>query len=88
MAVVDHHAELDNAEPNNAELNNVELSGLDALENLDDHESPTARIWSSLWPKVAALVLALGIWQLVVWSGWKPSYTLPGPDAVLPQLRE
>lgn len=83
MAVVDHHAELDNAE-----LDNAELSGLDALESLDDHESATARIWASLWPKVAALVLTLVIWQLVVWSGWKPSYTLPGPEAVLPQLRE
>ena len=50
--------------------------------------SRAVRVWASLWPKVAALVLALGIWQLIVWSGWKPSYTLPGPDTVLPRLWE
>ena len=33
-------------------------------------------------------MLALAIWQLIVWSGWKPSYTLPGPDTVLPRLGE
>jgi NitT/TauT family transport system permease protein len=35
---------------------------------------------------VAAIALALVIWQLIVWSGWKPSYVLPGPSKVFPAL--
>jgi NitT/TauT family transport system permease protein len=76
MAVVDLPTNLDNAA----------LSGLDALEAAEDRDSLVLRVWSSLWPKVAALALALGIWQMIVWSGWKPSYTLPGPDVVLPRF--
>jgi NitT/TauT family transport system permease protein len=41
-----------------------------------------ATAWRAVWPKVAALGLGLGIWQVVVWSGWKPSYLLPGPVTV------
>jgi NitT/TauT family transport system permease protein len=26
------------------------------------------------------------VWQLVVWSGWKPDYVLPGPTQVIPLL--
>jgi NitT/TauT family transport system permease protein len=62
------------------------LSGLDALETAADRGSLPLRIWASLWPKGAALLLALGIWQLIVWSGWKPTYTLPGPDVVVPRF--
>jgi NitT/TauT family transport system permease protein len=45
-----------------------------------------ARIWSSLWPKLGAVLLTLVIWQLVVWSGWKPESSLPGPWSVLKRL--
>jgi NitT/TauT family transport system permease protein len=64
-----------------------ELSGLDALEMvLPPKPSRVARIWSALWPKLAAIAFALGIWQLVVWSGWKPDYLLPGPVPVFQTL--
>jgi len=43
-------------------------------------------LWRALWPKLAALGLALTIWQLVVVSGWRPDYVLPGPGAVLTRL--
>jgi NitT/TauT family transport system permease protein len=43
-------------------------------------------VWSATWPKVAAVAIALGIWQLVVWSGWKPEYVLPGPGKVWQEL--
>jgi NitT/TauT family transport system permease protein len=39
-----------------------------------------------VWPKVAGVGLGLLLWQLVVWSGWKPEYALPGPRTVLPEL--
>jgi sulfonate transport system permease protein len=44
------------------------------------------RIWANMWPKLAAIALALGAWQLVVWSGWKPDYVLPGPLPVFQRL--
>jgi NitT/TauT family transport system permease protein len=45
-----------------------------------------SRIWGSLWPKLAAIALALTAWQLVAWSGWKPDYVLPGPLPVFRRL--
>ena len=45
-----------------------------------------ARLWSGLWPKLGAVVLTLVIWQLVVWSGWKPESAFPGPWSVLRRL--
>ncbi len=64
-----------------------EIAGLDALEaHLGTHPSRGRRLWSAAWPKLAAVLLGLGIWQAVVWSGWKDDYVLPGPDKVLPAL--
>jgi len=45
-----------------------------------------ARVWSNLWPKLGAVVLAVAIWQLIVWSGWRPQSALPGPWPVLERL--
>jgi sulfonate transport system permease protein len=45
-----------------------------------------ARVWSGLWPKLGAVVLAVVIWQLVVWSGWRSQSALPGPWAVMGRL--
>jgi NitT/TauT family transport system permease protein len=44
------------------------------------------RFWSGLWPKLLAVGLALFTWQVVVWSGWRPDYVLPGPLAVFQRL--
>jgi NitT/TauT family transport system permease protein len=44
------------------------------------------RIWSWIWPKLVAIALVLGAWQVVVWSGWRPDYVLPGPVAVFQRL--
>jgi NitT/TauT family transport system permease protein len=64
-----------------------EIAGLDALEaHLGTHPSRPRQIWTMVWPKLAAVAIALFAWQAVVWSGWKPDYVLPGPDAVLPAL--
>jgi NitT/TauT family transport system permease protein len=57
-----------------------ELAGLDLLELAGGTgESRTRRIWRATWPKAAAVVLGIGIWQLVVWSGWKPEFALAPP---------
>ena len=49
-------------------------------------QQPAARLWSWLWPKLAAVALFLAVWQVVVWSGWRPDYVLPGPIPVFQRL--
>jgi NitT/TauT family transport system permease protein len=61
-----------------------ELAGLDALEqSVGPPRRWPWRLWLAAWPKLAAVAIALVVWQLVVWSGWRPEYVLPGPRAVL-----
>ncbi|MBQ0896604.1 ABC transporter permease [Micromonospora sp. U56] len=71
-----------------AARSDAEISGLDALEiaGRDKEVSRGARLWAATWPKLAALALAIGIWQVVVWSGWKPPWSLPGPVVVGEEL--
>ncbi|WP_416902487.1 ABC transporter permease [Micromonospora echinospora] len=66
----------------------AEISGLDALEIAGQEKVPSrvSRIWSATWPKLAALAIAVGAWQVVVWTGWKPEYSLPGPVTVGQEL--
>jgi NitT/TauT family transport system permease protein len=58
----------------------AEVAGLDAL---DGPRPATAsiggRAWAATWPKLLALAIAVAAWQLVVLSGWRPTYVLPGP---------
>ncbi len=64
-----------------------ELAGIDALDTY--HEPPGAtvqRLWAATWPKLAAVVIFLGLWQGVAWSGFRPAYLLPGPLPVLQRL--
>jgi NitT/TauT family transport system permease protein len=69
-----------------AELNQ-ELAGLDNLElGGKQRKDWPRRIWLATWPKVGAVLLALLIWQIVVWTGWKPEYALPPPTEVLPEF--
>ena len=64
-----------------------ELKGLDILElPLSPHRARLANIWSSFWPKLAAIGIVLLIWQAVVWLRLWPDYVLPGPGVVLAKL--
>ncbi len=66
-----------------------QMAGLDALERHETSRASAATLlWVAAWPKVAAISLALVLWQLVVWTGWKPVYALPGPGQVFPQLAD
>ncbi|MHA6523486.1 ABC transporter permease [Tessaracoccus sp. G1721] len=64
----------------------------DPLEVADDAavESPAERAGTPRWRRALPILLATGIfltlWQVVVWTGWKPDYLLPGPVAVLGEL--
>jgi NitT/TauT family transport system permease protein len=69
-----------------------EIHGLDALDALDARiaeargGSIPSRIWSAVWPKLMALVAVLGVWQLIVWSRWKPPYVISPPKEALSDL--
>ncbi|MEA3077362.1 MAG: sulfonate transport system permease protein [Actinomycetota bacterium] len=66
-----------------------EMAGLDALEQEQGGRARLAnRVWSAAWPKLAAIAIALGLWQLVVALHLKPDYVLPGPGPVLRQLAD
>jgi sulfonate transport system permease protein len=76
-------ATTENGDATRTDLLDRELAGLDHLETvLPPRQSRAARIWAAAWPKLLAVALALVVWQLVVWSGWKPEYVLPGPRKV------
>jgi NitT/TauT family transport system permease protein len=64
------------------------ISGLDALEiaSQEKVETRAGRIWAATWPKLAALAIALAIWQLVVLAEVKPVWILPGPLPVFGEL--
>jgi NitT/TauT family transport system permease protein len=44
------------------------------------------RIVVAIWPKLVAITVIVAIWELIVLSGWKPSFILPGPVAVADNL--
>ena len=48
--------------------------------------SAARHVWAKAWPPVGAVLLLVGFWQVVVWSGWQPDYLLPGPLPVFAQL--
>ena len=66
---------------------NAELAGLDALElTLPPKPSVATRVWAAVWPKCLAAGIAVLLWQIVVWSGFRPEYVIPGPAKVFPYL--
>ncbi|MDT5220386.1 MAG: sulfonate transport system permease protein [Mycobacterium sp.] len=46
----------------------------------------THRIVVAMWPKLVAISVIVTIWELIVLSGWRPSFILPGPVAVAENL--
>ncbi|HEY7359414.1 MAG TPA: ABC transporter permease [Streptosporangiaceae bacterium] len=65
------------------------LAGLDSLERQQAHVSPGDRarkIWATVWPKLLAIAIVIGVWELVYLSGWKSAAILPSPAAVFSDL--
>lgn len=46
------------------------------------------RSWNWAWPKILAIVIVLGLWELLVISGWRPIYVLPSPEQTFRSLFE
>jgi NitT/TauT family transport system permease protein len=64
------------------------LAGLDNLELREVSDSPAERarkLWQAAWPKLLAVAIVIGAWELIYLSGWK-HYALPGPAAVFSDL--
>ena len=69
--------------PGASETIDAELAGLDHLEaHHEPIESRWWRYWNAVWPKVAAIGLLVGVWQVLVWSHWKKDYQLYPPSKV------
>ena len=68
------------------------LSGLDNLELAPQpgrdflRRGTSSRALGAVWPKLLAIVLALGVWELVYLSGFKSAIIFPGPATVLANL--
>lgn len=45
-------------------------------------------VWAWSWPKLMAIALVLGSWELLYLSEWRPSYVLPGPTETFAALFE
>jgi NitT/TauT family transport system permease protein len=63
------------------------LAGLDKLELLQatGRGAAAARAWRAVWPKLLAIAIVIGAWELIYLSGWK-HYILPGPVPVFSDL--
>jgi len=44
------------------------------------------RLLAAAWPKLLAVTILVAVWQVVVWSGWRPTYVLPAPATVAVDL--
>src|SRR5215469_6032702 len=68
------------------------LSGLDNLELGPQpgrdflRRGASGKALGAIWPKVLAIALALGVWELVYLSGFKSAIIFPGPATVLANL--
>jgi sulfonate transport system permease protein len=68
----------------------TEAAALAGLDNLDlpttnGHPWSARGIWATVWPKLLAIGLVIGVWELVHLTGWK-QFVLPGPATVFANL--
>jgi len=63
------------------------LTGLDNLElpATGGHPWSARSIWATVWPKLLAIGLVIGVWEIVHRTGWK-KFVLPGPGTVFGNL--
>jgi NitT/TauT family transport system permease protein len=63
------------------------LAGLDALEqHALQTDGRAARAWRATWPKLLALAIVLGVWQLLIWIEWKPPFAFASPVDTFTEL--
>ena len=60
------------------------LAGLDSLE-LGQAGRRARSVWGALWPKLLAIAIVIGLWELLYLSGWKHD-VVPAPATVFSYL--
>jgi NitT/TauT family transport system permease protein len=68
----------------------TETAALAGLDNLDlpttgRHPWSARSIWAVVWPKLLAIGLVIGVWEIIHRTGWK-QFVLPGPATVFANL--
>jgi NitT/TauT family transport system permease protein len=64
-----------------------DIQGLDALDvPFVEPARWTTVVWAAAWPKLGAVAIVLAAWELLVWTGWRPTYVLPSPWTVLAEV--
>jgi NitT/TauT family transport system permease protein len=63
------------------------LAGLDSLDlpATSRHPWGARAIWAVVWPKLLAIGLVIGAWEIIHRTGWK-QFVLPGPATVFANL--
>jgi NitT/TauT family transport system permease protein len=64
------------------------IAGLDKLDLVTaaSRRRLPERVWAAVWPKLLAIAIVLGLWQLVFLSHWKSPAVLPAPATVISNL--
>jgi NitT/TauT family transport system permease protein len=72
-----------------AEPEAAALTGLDSLElpTTGRHPWSARNVWAVVWPKLLAIGLVIGVWEIIHLTGWK-QFVLPGPATVFANLWE
>jgi len=83
-------ARLTSVGPGRARAADPEAAALSGLDNLDlpatgGHPWGGRDIWATVWPKLLAIGLVIGAWEIIHLTGWK-KYVLPGPGTVSSNL--
>lgn len=61
--------------------------GFSTIKNTNlEGKSGIALAWAWTWPKLVAIGLVVLIWQILIWTHWKPDYVLPSPTTVAQTL--
>ncbi|MDQ1466079.1 MAG: sulfonate transport system permease protein [Actinomycetota bacterium] len=64
----------------------LDLVGLPVVSPSDRAAAFAWRAWNATWPKLLAIAIVIGAWQLVVWWHLKPEYLVPSPFTVFDRL--
>ena len=64
----------------------LDLVGAQVLPESNRVAASAWKAWNATWPKLLAIAIVIGAWQLVVWMHLKPEYLVPSPFTVLDRL--
>lgn len=77
--------DLEHAGPTDQPTNLAELR--DDAPRAPEARQITARsMWAWTWPKLVAIGLVIGVWQVLIWTDWKPDFVLQSPATVAQAL--